>query len=251
MFDAFGVLASLLWGLQTTPPTVAARALDPAAMLRAADASRDAFREGIIRVRAAALGKRRSASPSLLDLYVQGSDRVLCVFREGKQRGRKILSVGDHVWLLVPGAARPIPVSARERLMGGSTVADIGWMKFGEHYTATLGHGDEEVAGVRCHVLDITARSSKVPYASGVLWVGVEDGLPRRVRLKLVSGKEAKEILFVAYGNEDGKPLLKRMEVVDLLTSAHGVSTTFEFLRYDAKSLDPSIFSPAGAKALP
>ena len=251
MFDGIGILPLLIWSLPATPLAVAAAVLDPAAMLKAADASREAFAEGVIRVRVSAGGRRESSPGSVLDLYVQGSDRALCVFREGKQNGRKILSVGDHVWLLVPGATRPIPVTAHQRLMGGSTFADVGSLKFGEHYTATLRTGGEEVLGVLCHVLDIKARSSEVPYASGALWLGVEDGLPRKVRLRLASGQEAKETLVIAYGNGDGKPLFKRMEVLDLLASLHGIPTTFEFLRYEAKSLDPSIFSPSGARALP
>ena len=44
---------------------------------------------------------------SELDVYVQGAGRVLCVFRKGKFRDRRILIREDlgKVWLFTPGTS--------------------------------------------------------------------------------------------------------------------------------------------------
>ena len=72
---------------------------DPAAMLHKADAPHDAFPEGVIRLRVAVSEHGKDPVETSMDLYVQGKDHSLCVFREGKQKGRKILTSGDKVWL--------------------------------------------------------------------------------------------------------------------------------------------------------
>ena len=90
---------------------------DPSAMLKRADAPHDAFEEGLIGLRVVVNEHGKKPVESLLDLFVKGKDDSLAVFREGKQQGRRILTVGDRVWLIVPGASRPVPVTAGRTLM--------------------------------------------------------------------------------------------------------------------------------------
>jgi len=78
--------------------------------------------------------------------------------------------------------------------------------------------------------------------------VGVSDGLARQARLALVSGKDAKQVVFAAYDEQEGAIVGRRMEFLDLLTSKDGEVTTVEILRYQRKSLDPATFDPPRAK---
>lgn len=156
--------------------------------------------------------------------------------------------VGERVWLLVPGTKKPIPVSGNQRLVGAASIADVARLSFADEFTGDLRQLEEKVDEVPCRVLDLKAKTPKASYASGTLWVGRQDRLLRKARLALRSGKEAKEIRFTAYGKDGGKTVLRRMEIHHLLSSERGMVTTLDFLGYERKPLDPSVFEPAGAR---
>jgi Outer membrane lipoprotein-sorting protein len=242
LFSAIAAAAAIL-GLAAIPPA------SPEEMLRRADAPRNAFAEAVIAVHLTVTEGGRPVSTADFDLYVKNPDRSLVVFRGGKQSGRKILTVGDRVWLLVPGASHPIPVTANQRLMGGASFGDVARLRFADAFSATLRPGEERVGEVLCRVLDLKARSSTASYATGVLWVGRDDGLARRLVLSLPSGKPAKEALFRQYAREAGRILLQKMEIRDLLSPERDLATMIEYRDYRRAHLDPRMFEPEGALA--
>jgi hypothetical protein len=189
---------------------------------------------------------------SLLELFVKGTYRSLAVFREGKQKGRKILTVGDRVWLIVPGASHSIPVSKSQRLMGAASFGDIARLRFADEYEATLRPAEETIAGkggeTPCRVLDLKAVRAGSAYPTAAMWTGRDDGLVRRLRLALASGKEAKDVLFTAY---DEKSRIATMEIRDLLVADGKNMTTLVFESYEPRALDPGTFDPEGARAVP
>ena len=82
-------------------------------------------------------------------------------------------------------------------------------------------------------------------------WIGESDGLPRKARLSLRSGKEAKEIRFLEYDENEGGARLLRMEIDHLLRKERGMVTTLEFLDYQDRPLDSRIFELEGARRTP
>jgi len=224
---------------------------DAAALLRAADAPRRALDEGVLFVRARVERPGKPATVQDLEVYVRGDDRALCVFREGAQRGRKVLTVGDRVWLIVPGTKNAVPISASQRLLGGASVADLARLTLAEEFDGMLRAAEETVDQHPCLVLDLRARSAQAQYATGTLWMGREDRLPRRLRLALPSGKEAKEVRFLEYGREGGRSVLARMEIVHLLRGERGARTVLEFLRREPRPVADALFDPSGARELP
>jgi hypothetical protein len=237
-------LAALGLTLLAGSGRAAGPASDPAALLRRADAPHDAFSEGVIRLRVTVVEHGKAPVENLLDLYVQGGDRSLCIFREGKQKGRKILTVGERVWLIVPNTARPVPVTKSQRLMGAASFGDIARMRFADEYDAKVGAQQEK----SFHVLDLTAKRKGAAYPKAVLWIGRGSGLPQKLRLSLASGKEAKEVAFTGYGKD---MRLAGMEIRDLLAAGADNTTSLAFESYEPKTLDPSIFDPEGARAIP
>jgi Outer membrane lipoprotein-sorting protein len=220
-------------------------------LLERADAAWHVVHEGSMRIRATVTTETEPATVTTLDVYVRGVDHVLCVFRDGKQQGRRILVVGDRVWLLVPGAKHAIPISASQRLLGGASVADVARLSFASDFDGQTLPDDETVDRVPCRVVELTRKSPATPYASGKLWVGRVDGLPRRARLSLRSGKEAKEILFAVWEPEDGRMVPRRIEIRHLLRAERGTVTTLEMSHYERRALDPELFDPQGAAELP
>jgi len=225
---------------------------DPATLLARADAPHDAFSEGVIRMRVTVAERGKPPAESLLDLLVQGNEKSLCIFREGKQKGRRILTAGERLWLIVPGTAKPVPISKSQRLMGAASIGDVAGLRYSDTYQATLRPDDETVpapgSATPCHVLDLAAKRKGAPYPSAVLWVGTGDGLARRLRLALGSGKPAKEVRFTGYSD---KLRLHTMEIRDLLAAGGENVTSLTFESYEAKKLDGATFSPEGARAVP
>jgi hypothetical protein len=225
---------------------------DPAEMLRAADVSHDAFPEGVILLRVLVNERGKKPLSSRMELFIKGADKSLAVFREGKQKERKILTVGDRVWLIVPGASHPIPVSKTHRLMGAAAFGDIARLRFADEYEATLRPSEETIAEesgeTRCRVLDLKAVRKGSAYPTAGLWIGRDDGLARRLRLALASGKEAKDVRFSSY---DDKHRITAMEIRDLLALGGENVTQLVFESYEPRPLDAAIFDPEGARAVP
>jgi len=219
-------------------------------VLHAVDTALHPIHEGLIRVRSTVTRTGEPPAVSVVDVYVKGPDHVLCVFREGPLAARRILTVDDRTWLIVPGSERAIPVSAGQRLLGGASIADVARLHFESEFDGAPRPADEEVGGETCRVLDLRARGRKSPYASAVLWIGREDGLPRKAVLALASGKTAKEVLFTAYRRLPAGPALGRMRILHRLPSEQGMETDMELIDFAPRALDDDLFTPAGARGL-
>jgi outer membrane lipoprotein-sorting protein len=252
MFSARGLGTAIVVGVFASSPWGAPPSVSPVDLLKKADAAHDAFTEGIIRLRVVANERGKQATASELQLYVQGADRSLLVFREGKQKGRRILTQGDKVFLIVPNSTRPVPVSKTQRLMGAASFGDIARLRFADTYDATLRPAEETITvnggATRCHVLELKARTKGAAYPTAVLWLGVEDGLARRLRLSLASGKEAKDVTFARY---DDQHRIATMEIRDLMSAGGANVTQLDFSGYVKQTLDPALFEPEGALAAP
>ncbi len=242
------MLALVFAGANAGPPPT----LDPAELLKRADAPYEAFPEGVIRLRVLVNERGKKPVSSGLELFVKGTDHALLVFREGKQSGRKVLTSGDRVFLIVPGASRPIPVSKTQRLMGAASFGDIARLRFADEYEATLRPAEERIAGAAgetaCRVLELTAKRAGAAYPTAVLWVGREDGRARRLLLSLASGKDARDVAFTSYDDEHR---IATMEIRDLLAAGGANVTSLVFENYARRPLDPSLFDPEGARAVP
>jgi len=225
--------------------------LGPDALLRGADAPWHVLEEGVLHVRAVVQERDAQSTESVLDVYVRGVDHTLCVFREGPLTGRRILTVRDRVWLILPHTTHPIRISANQRLLGGASITDVARLRLADDFSATRDPEVERIDGVACHTLRLKARSPRAAYSSGTLWVGTADGLARRARLSLPSGMEAKELRFLAYGDDAGRPVLRRLEIHHLLAAERGAVTTLEFLGYDSRAVALEWFDPQRARELP
>ena len=218
--------------------------------LETVDATRNAFSEAVIRARATQVTDGKPAGSAEFDIYVKGRDRVLIVFRGGKNDGRKILTVGDRMWLLIPGASNPVPITPNQRLMGGASTGDVARLRFSEDFEPTLRPETDSVGGHVCRVIDLAAKSSKAAYPRVVLWYDEREKLPIKVEFFLASGKRAKEVLFTRFGKEQGRTVVSEMEIRDLLAGDGRAVTKLEYLDYRPAKIDDAVFTTEGAKAL-
>ena len=113
--------------------------------------------ERLRRGEASARGRRqfengKAPGSADFDIYVKGRDRALIVFRGGKNDGRKALTVGEKMWLIVPGAEHPVPITQNQRLMGGASFADVARAFASPKTSRRPAPGTETVGGRVCRV---------------------------------------------------------------------------------------------------
>ncbi len=247
---------ALVVGAALAAARIAAGAAEPTSAevqtwLRAVDDARNAFGEAVISARATTIEDGKEQGGANFDIYVKGRDRALIVFRGGKNDGRKALTVGDKMWLLVPGAENPVPITANQRLMGGASFADVARIRFAEDFRAELRPGTETVGDRVCRVLNLTAVSPRAPYPRVTLWLDAEgEKLPRKLLFSLPSGKDAREVLFTKFRKIQGKTAVSEMEIRDLLGAQSRSVTRLEYLEIRPAKIDDSIFTPDGARAM-
>jgi outer membrane lipoprotein-sorting protein len=221
---------------------------DLQALLAAVDATRNAFDEAIISARATQVVDGKESGSADFDVYVKGRDRGLIVFRGGKNSGRKVLTNGDRMWLLVPGSRNPVPITPNQRLLGGASFGDVARLRFSEDYDARETGEAETAAGRSCRVLELTAKSPRGLYPRVLLSIDEAEKVPCRVRFFLASGKEARDVTFTKFRRQAGKTVVAEMEVRELLGAASRTVTRLEYRDYRVARLDPKLFTPEGAR---
>ncbi len=214
------------------------------------DSTRNAFEEAVIRARATQVLEGRERGSTEFEIYAKGREKGLIVFRDAKNSGRKVLTVGTRMWLIVPGTTNPVPITPNQRLLGGASFGDVAKLRFAEDFTATVREATETVAGRPCRVLDLTAKDLRASYPKVVLWVDPAEHVARKVLFFLPSGKEAKEALFTKFSQVAGKTIISEMEIRDLLGRESRTITRLQYLDYRRAKLDDAIFTPEGAKGL-
>ncbi|HJW14086.1 MAG TPA: outer membrane lipoprotein-sorting protein [Thermoanaerobaculia bacterium] len=218
--------------------------------LEFADATRNAFDEAVITARASQVVDGKVTAATDFEVYTKGRDRGVIVFRSGGNSGRKVLTDGPRMWLIIPGASRPIPVTPNQRLLGGASMADVASLRFAVDYTASLRPEGEAVGGKICRVLDLKAKSPSAPYPRVVLWWNEAEHLPAKVLFSLPSGKEAKEVTFAKFSRKAGRTVVSEMEIRDLLSKDPRTVTRLEYTDYRPAKLDDALFTPEGARGL-
>ena len=219
--------------------------------LRAVDDARNALGEAKITARASQVEGDKVAGTADFDIYIKGRDKALIVFRGGKNDGRKALTVGDKMWLLVPGAEHPVPITANQRLMGGASFGDVARIRFAEDFTATARPEMEKVGEHECRVLDLTAVSTKVAYPKVTLWLDASgELLPRKLVFFLPSGRAAREVRFTKFRKVQGKNAVAEMEIQDLFGSKTQALTRLEYLDIQPAKIDDKVFTPDGAGSM-
>ncbi|MET0619597.1 MAG: outer membrane lipoprotein-sorting protein [Thermoanaerobaculia bacterium] len=219
--------------------------------LKAVDAARSAFGEAKLRARATQVENGKVLGTADFDIYVKGRDRALIIFRGGRNDGRKALTVGQKMWLIVPGAEHPVPITQNQRLMGGASFADVASLRFAEDFDPSLRPGTETVGERVCRVIDLTAKAPGAAYPKATLWLDAEEPrLPRRIVFAFSSGKPAREVTFTKFRPVRGRTVVAEMEIRELIGSKTNVLTRLEYLEIQPAKIDDSIFTPDGARAM-
>lgn len=159
----------------------------------------------------------------LRDLKVQakGYNFLATIVEPAKVRGQRLLMVDRNMWFMKPGLTKPVPISARQKLVGGVSYGDIASTNYAEDYVPTQ-LADEQVDGVLCYVFDLKAIDQKATYDQIKYWIAKEKLLGVKAEYFTVSGKMLKTALF-EFANQvelesRQQSFISKMSITDAVT---------------------------------
>jgi hypothetical protein len=100
---------------------------------------------------------------------------------------------------------------------------------------------EEVLEGKPVYVLDLVAKRKSATYQATRYWIAKDTGLPVQAEYKLASGKVSKRALFAEYQTVEGRQVLRRQEIYDLLRKEE--KSVLEYSNYVRRELPDKMFN--------
>lgn len=154
-----------------------------------------------------------------------------------REQGRAVLMLGEQMWLLLPGAKRPVRVTPQQRLLGPAAGGDVARTRFRQDYTVAEKR-EETLDDRACWRLELAARTPALSARTVRLWVTRDRLLPVQAEFRLASGKLARTALFGPPAQAHGQPVLSWMELVE----SGGAKVGLRFSGWAKGGVDEALF---------
>lgn len=193
-------------------------------------------------------------------VFVQAEHRSLVLMRSPAEAGQKVLMLGDDFWLLLPGSARALRITAMQKLLGDASTGDIATLRWADDYSGTLvgeescptGQGDPggpsgaaatmaATTGQACLHLSLQATRKGLSYQRIELWLGKARHEPLAADLYLQSDKLAKQARFL-FDKPAAPTAVTEMVLIDQLGKHQ--QTRVRYLSRQPRTLPESWLNP-------
>ncbi len=185
--------------------------------------------------------------------WVRGdSESFVEYISPARERGKKMLKLGDRLWTYAPEPAdRIITISGhllRQSVMG----SDLSYEDMMENdrlvdlYDAKI-TGVEEIDARECWVIEMVSKGEEVAYHSRRVWVDRERYLPLKEERFARSGRLLKTTSIKEAFQIDGRWYMKRAIFKDMLSSGEGTEYIIEEIDFDVEIPD-HIFTRASLR---
>ena len=159
-------------------------------------------------------------------------------------KGQKLLMQDRNMWFAKPGLSKAVPISPRQKLMGGAANGDIASTNYAGDYKVAQA-SEETVGGERCHLFDLSAVDKKATYDRIKYWISKERLVGVKAEFYTVSGKMFKTATF-EYGNSltiDGqpRPFISKMVITSAILKED--VTTMHYHKASIKKVPDSVFN--------
>ena len=187
-------------------------------------------------------GDRKQESD--LIVKARGNNSLAEYIAPPKSKGQKILMIDRNMWFVKPGLSKPVPISPRQKLMGGAANGDIASTNYAGDYEAVSVTG-ETVNKEPCYVLDLKATNKKTTYDRIRYWVSKKRMVGVKADFFTKSGRLFKSAVF-EYGNtiiSEGAPIpfVSKMIITDAVMKDH--VTTMTYGKVSLKKIPDSDFN--------
>jgi len=125
----------------------------------------------------------------------RGYNSLAATLAPANIKGQKLLMQDRNMWFAKPGLSKAVPISPRQKLMGGAANGDIASTNYSGDYKIT--HTTEsKVGGEDCLILDLQAVDSRATYDRIKYWISRERIVGVKAEFYTVSGKMFKTATF-------------------------------------------------------
>ncbi|MCX5812408.1 MAG: outer membrane lipoprotein-sorting protein [Proteobacteria bacterium] len=159
-------------------------------------------------------------------------------------KGQKMLMVDRNMWFAKPGLSKAVPISPRQKLLGGAANGDIASTNYAGDYK--ISHVSDGMANKEsCYLFDLTAIDKKATYDSIKYWISKERLVGVKAEFYTVSGKMFKTAIF-EYNNSisvegEARPFISRMLITSAIIKED--VTTMNFRKVSFRKIPDSMFN--------
>jgi hypothetical protein len=224
-------------------PSPSRAAMSPEEILRKADEARGNT-EGVeweIDIKSIERGKEQSRT---LRVSARSFNSLAEFLAPANVKGQKMLMIDRNMWFVKPGLSKAVPISPRQKLLGGAANGDIASTNYAGDYKVT--HAAEDtINGKACYLFDLSAVDKKVTYDRIKYWISKERLVGVKAEFYTVSGKMFKKATF-EYKNSitvdnAPRPFISRMVITNAIVKED--ITTMSFLKVAFKKIPDSMFN--------
>jgi hypothetical protein len=110
-------------------------------------------------------------------------------------KGEKILMLDRNMWFAKPGLSKAVPISPRQKLLGGASNGDIASTNYAGDYKVVRA-AEDAFNGEPCYLFDLEAVDKKATYDRIKYWISKERLAGVKADFYTVSGKLFKSATF-------------------------------------------------------
>jgi hypothetical protein len=179
-----------------------------------------------------------------VEIWRSGEGKTLIRFLDPSEHGKYMVLLGRELWLIAPGARKPVQLRPSHRLYGGATIDEVLGLRLTEHYDVESVAVDAEVEG-GLTTYELRAKTADVLFPSAQYVVRTSTARPASAVFRLGNGKPATAVDFVTW-NE--RPVYARRVVFHDLVRK-GVRGAVEVVELEERSVPEGLFDLADPKA--
>lgn len=171
-----------------------------------------------------------------MTIFYKSREKVLVSFQYPEiEKGRKVLRVGDDIWMYLPSVKRTIRVSSKQQFLDGDfSNGDVVRLDFENDYNVADVADDE-----RTYMLDLRAKNKAISYSRVRYTIEKATYIPLQLSFFTISGKELKCLMLTSVEEYLGglrRPSMFTME--DRLLKNERTTLEYKTLQPNAKIPD-------------
>jgi hypothetical protein len=225
------------------PPLHAATDLSPEAILRKADEARGNA-EGVeweIDIQSIERGRQQERT---IRVMARGFNSLAEFLAPPNVKGQKLLMLDRNMWFAKPGLSKAVPISPRQKLIGGAANGDIASTNYAGDYKIVQ-TSEDTVNKAPCYLFDLKAVDNRATYDRIKYWISKERLVGLKAEFYTVSGKMFKTATF-EYENSimiDGQPreFISKMVITNAVIKED--VTTMSYRKPLIKKIPDSVFN--------
>ena len=149
-------------------------------------------------------------------------------------KGRKLLMKDRNMWFIKPGLSKPVPISPRQKLLGGASNGDIASTNYAGDYTIenfTEAVLDQEP----CVVYNLKANNKNVTYDQIRYWVSKKTKTGVKAEFFTLSGKMFKTAVFeydhkISLNGQE-RPFVSKMTIMGVVVETEKTVMAYSHIR--------------------